>query len=308
MCNPRERDARDSEQTKGRATLPRSGAGDVDEVIADDGTRIAYDVWGRREGEPLLLLQGLGADSRGWALQRMALGRRFRCYGVDNRGVGQSERPPGPYDLEVMALDAVAVMDAEQLDRVHVMGASMGGVLAQIIAVRRPDRLRSLVLACTACRHHDWRRELFAEWAEAVAAGGMSALADDALRWLIGPRLRRRFGVWLNLLARIVLQSPPEPFVAQIEAILATPDDLRFALADVEVPTLVITGSQDLLTPIGDAEELAEMIPAARLYELRGAAHGLMVEAPNAFNRAILAFFDEISEPADVDRRPSNTP
>lgn len=292
---------------QGEATHPRSGAGDVDEVIAGDGTRIAYDVWGRREGEPLLLLQGLGADSRGWALQRMALGRRFRCYGVDNRGVGQSERPPGPYDLEVMALDAVAVLDAEQLDRVHVMGASMGGVLAQIIAVRRPDRLRSLVLACTACRHHDWRRELFAEWAEAVEAGGMSALADDALRWLIGPRLRRRFGVWLNLLARIVLQSPPEPFVAQIEAILATPDDLRFALADVEVPTLVITGSQDLLTPIGDAEELAEMIPAARLYELRGAAHGLMVEAPNAFNRAILAFFDEISEPADVDRRPSNT-
>jgi len=273
----------------------------VDEVIAGDGARIAYDVWGRRDGEPLLLLHGLGADSRGWALQRMALGRRFRCYAVDNRGVGQSDRPPGPYDLETMALDAVAVLDAEELERVHVMGASMGGILAQILAVRHSDRLRSLVLACTACRHHEWRRELLSEWAQAVQEGGMSALADDALRWLVGPRLRRRFGVWLNLLARLVLQSPPEPFVAQIEAILATPDELRFSLAQVAVPTLVITGSQDLLTPMGDAEELAEMIPNAALYELGGVAHGLMVEAPNAFNAAVLEFFDEISAPTDVD-------
>ena len=285
---------------RGRRRTGRRAPGDVDEVIAGDGTRIAYDVWGRRDGEPLVLLQGLGADSRGWALQRMALGRRFRCYGVDNRGVGQSDRPPGPYDLEEMALDALAVLDAEGLDRVHLMGASMGGVLAQILVVRRPDRVRSLVLACTACRHHEWRRELLAEWADAVREHGMSALADDALRWLIGPRLRRRFGVWLNLLARIVLSSPPEPFVAQIEAILAAPDELRFSLGDVEAPTLVITGSQDLLTPMGDAEELAEMIPTARLHELGGAAHGLMVEAPNAFNGAVLDFFDEISEPADA--------
>jgi len=264
-------------------------------VIAGDGTRIAYDVWGRRDGEPLLLIQGLGTDARGWALQRMALGRAFRCYALDNRGVGQSDRPPGPYDLEEMTRDAVAVLDAEGIERAHVIGASMGGVMGQILGVNHPDRVRSLVLACTACRHHPWRRELLAEWAEAVQEGGMSALAEDALRWLIGPRLRKRFGVWLNLLARIVLQSPPEPFVAQIEAILAAPDELRFELAKVHAPTLVITGSQDLLTPIGDAEELAEMIPGSRLFELRGAAHGLMVEAPNAFNRAILEFLTDVS-------------
>ena len=267
----------------------------VNEVVADDGTRIAYDAWGRRDGEPLLLIQGLGTDARGWALQRMAMGRRFRCYAIDNRGVGQSDRPPGPYDLEVMSEDVVAVLDAEGIDRAHVMGASMGGVLAQIVGVRAPERVRSLVLACTACRHHDWRIELLTEWAEAVRERGMSALADDALRWLVGPRLRRRFGVWLNLLARIMLQSPPEPFVAQIEAILAAPDELRFELEHVRAPTLVITGSQDLLTPMGDAEELAELIPGAELFELRGAAHGLMVEAPNAFNRAVLGFLDQRS-------------
>lgn len=265
----------------------------MDELITSDGVRIAYDAWGKRDGEPLLLIQGLGTDSRGWALQRMAFGRAYRCYSFDNRGVGQSDVPPGPYDLERMALDAVAVLDAEGIARAHVMGASMGGVIAQILTVRNPERVRSLVLACTACRHHPWRRELLEEWAEAVQANGMSALADDdGLRWLVGPRLRKRFGVWLNLLARIVLQAPPEPFVAQIRAILDMADDLRFELGNVRARTLVITGSQDLLTPMGDAEELAEMIPNSTLLELRGAAHGLMVEAPNAFNRAVLDWME----------------
>jgi 3-oxoadipate enol-lactonase len=268
----------------------------VPTITASDGVTIAYDVWGRRDGPPVLLIQGLGADARGWALQRMAFGRRYRCYAVDNRGVGQSGKPPGPYTLEQMANDAIAVLDAEGVDRANVVGASMGGVIAQILAVLHPDRVRSLVLACTACHHHPWRRELLAEWAEQVQQGGMGALSNDALRWLVGPRLRRRFGVWLNLLARIVLQSPPEPFVAQVQAILDAPDELRFELVHVQAPTLVITGSQDELTPIGDAEELAELIPHARLVELRGAAHGLMVEAPNAFNDAVLAFLDEATD------------
>ena len=120
------------------------------------------------------------------------------------------------------------------------------------------------------------------------------------MRWLVGPRLHRRFGLWLNLMARIVLGTTPENFVAQVEAILAVDDDLRFELEGVRAPTLVITGTQDLLTPLGDAEELHEMIPTSRLVELRGAAHALMVEAPNAFNRAVLEFLAEIVVPAPV--------
>lgn len=263
-------------------------------ITASDGAEIAYDVWGRRDGESLLLLQGLGADSRGWALQRMAFGRHFRCYAVDNRGTGRSAKPAGRYSLEQMAADALAVLDAEGVERAHVIGASMGGILAQIIAVRAPERTQSLILACTACRHHEWRRELLEEWAEEVQANGMGALSEDGLRWLVGPRLRRRFGVWINLLARIVLQSPPEPFVSQIHAILDMPDDLRFELKHITAPTLVITGSQDALTPVGDAEELVELIPHAELCVLRGAAHGLMVEAPNVFNDSVLEFLEDV--------------
>jgi 3-oxoadipate enol-lactonase len=267
-------------------------------VMTDShGVEIAYQVFGRGDGEPLLMLQGLGADSRGWALQRMAFGRRFRCIAVDNRGVGGSAGAPFPLSLEDMAFDALGVLDDLGLESAHVMGASMGGAIAQYLAVTEPTRVRSLVLACTACRHHEWRRELLAEWADAVQARGMAALATDGLQWLVGPRLRRRFGMWLNLMARILLQATPEAFAAQVEAILAAPDDVRFDLAGVLAPTLVITGSQDLLTPLGDAEELAELVPNSRLFELRGAAHALMVESPGAYNAAVLDFLAEITAP-----------
>ena len=266
-------------------------------TTAADGTTIAYHSFGRATGEPLLMIQGLGADSRGWALQRMAFGRRFRCLAVDNRGVGGSAGAPRPYSLEEMAHDAVAVLDAEGVESAHVMGASMGGAIAQFLAVEHSERVRSLVLACTACKHHDWRRELLREWADAVESRGMGALASDGLHWLVGPRLRKRFGSWLNVMARVLLQASPEAFVAQVHAILAAPDDVRFELARVQAPALVITGSQDLLTPLGDAEELSELIPNAQLFELRGAAHALMVEAPNAYNTAVLGFLAEVGAP-----------
>ena len=127
-----------------------------------------------------------------------------------------------------------------------------------------------------------------------VQVVGSCGTEDEALQWLVGPRLRRRFGVWLNLIARVVLQQPPEPFVAQVRAILDAPDSLRLELTSVRVPVLVITGSQDALTPVGDAEELAELIPHARLEVISGAAHGLMAEAPNGFNEAVLRFLGDV--------------
>lgn len=269
-------------------------------TTAADGTTIGYHTFGRTTGETLLMVQGLGANSRGWAFQRIAFGRHFRCIAVDNRGVGGSAGAPRPYSLEEMAHDAVAVLDAEGVESAHLMGASMGGAIAQFLAVTYPERVRSLVLACTACKHHDWRRELLQEWADAVEARGMGALASDGLYWLVGPRLRKRFGSWLNLMARVLLQASPEAFVAQVQAILDAPDDVRFELGKVQVPALVITGSQDLLTPLGDAEELHELIPSSKLVELRGAAHALMVEAPNAYNTAVLGFLAGVVAPTRI--------
>jgi 3-oxoadipate enol-lactonase len=264
------------------------------EIVSDDGTRIAYTTWGKRDGTPVVLVQGLGVDGRGWALQRGAFGRGHRCIAIDNRGTGHSDVPPGPYDLSVMAQDVVNVMDAVGVERAHIVGASMGGVITQIIGVLHADRVRSLTLACTACQHHEWRRELLAEWANTVNDHGMGALFPEGMRWLIGPRLQQRFGVFVNVLARVLVQTKPQAFVAQVDAILDATDELRFELPRIDVPTLVVTGSQDTLTPLGDAEELAELIPESRLYVLRGAAHGLMAEAPNAFNDVVLRFLAEV--------------
>ncbi len=262
---------------------------------APDGTRIHYEVAGNRRGEPVLLVQGLGTDLRGWAFQRLALGRRHRLYLVDNRGVGRSDAPAGPYDLEVMADDARAVLDAEGVEAAHVVGASMGGVIAQLLAVRSPERVRSLVLACTACSHQPWRRELLAGWSALATERGMAAVSAKALRWLIGPRHRRRFGVPLSVLAPLVLNASPAAFASQVAAILGQDDDAALALATISVPTLVVVGTQDVLTPMADAEELVERIPHAELVVLSGAAHGLMLDRAGELNAAVLEFLGSVT-------------
>jgi 3-oxoadipate enol-lactonase len=264
-------------------------------AAAPDGTRIHFEVSGSASAEPLLMIQGLGADARGWLLQRRALGRRFRVITFDNRGVGRSDKPDGPYDLEVMASDAVAVIEAAGVSSAHVMGASMGGVIAQILGVRHPARVRSLVLACTACRHEPWRVELLQDWADTALTKGMRTLGNRSLRWLVGSRMRRRLSLSANLLAPLVSSATPATFAAQVGAILSMDDSMRDELALIAVPTLVVVGSQDILTPMGDSEELAERIPGAELAVLAGAAHGVMVEQAGAFNRLVADFLDRAS-------------
>jgi 3-oxoadipate enol-lactonase len=272
----------------------------VPDIVAPDGTRIHHERFGRADGEPVLLLQGLGADRRGWIRQRRAVGERYRAIAVDNRGVGRSEAPPGPYDLRVMADDAVAVLDELGIESAHVVGVSMGGILSQIIAVEHPGRVRSLTLACTACRHHAWRRELLAEWGELAVTEGMKAVVDAASPWLIGPRARLRFWPVISVLAPMALQVSPAAFKAQIDAILALDDSLRFDLAGVEVPALVIVGSQDVLTPMGDSELLHELLPHSELQVVGGGSHGFTVEQAGAFNRAMRGFLDRVSAGVDV--------
>ncbi len=257
---------------------------------ASDGTGLHFDVMGRPGAEPLLMIQGLGADRSGWLLQRFPFAPYFRSLALDNRGAGRSDKPFSHYHLEEMADDAAAVLDAARVSSAHVMGASMGGAIAQIFALRHPDRVRSLVLSCTACRHHEWRRELLAEWAAIATERGMGELSRRAMRWLVGPRSLRRFWPALGALGPLAMRVPPHAFAAQVRAILETDDKLRYALPSLSVPTLVIVGNQDILTPRGDSEELAELIPGAELAVISGAAHGLMIEHATTFNRIVLDF------------------
>jgi pimeloyl-ACP methyl ester carboxylesterase len=252
-----------------------------------DGCRIHYEVTGRRSAPPVLMIQGLGADKHGWDLQRLVFSLRYQVIALDNRGAGRSDKPHGEYSIPQMADDAVAVLDELGIDRAHVVGASMGGAIAQVAAVRHPDRVRSLSLVCTACRNQPWREELLLSWAEAATTQGLGSMTKQAARWVIGPRSFRRMVPLLGWLGPLGLGRPRHAFAAQVAAILAADDSLADGLADIAVPTIVIVGNQDILTPRGDSEELAERIPTAELVVISGAAHGLMIEHASTFNRVL---------------------
>lgn len=262
-------------------------------TTTEDGTGIHSSEWGDEDGETVLFLHGLGTDNLGWIRQRRTFGERYHCVAVDNRGSGRSDKPPGPYDLGTLTGDAMAVLDDLDIERVHVVGASMGGIVAQIMAVTHPERVISLTLACTACTRHHWREEMFEEWVELIEQDGMREFAVRNLDWIFGPRSLRRLWPVAKLLGPMLLRAPEHAFLAQLGALLSIDDESAAEdLAHVTAPTLVVTGSQDLLTPIADAEELAARIPGSELVIIRGAAHGFMLENAGPFNVVVREFID----------------
>jgi pimeloyl-ACP methyl ester carboxylesterase len=259
-------------------------------VRASDGTRIHYQVTGMPGAPPILFIQGLGADKHGWDLQRLASGLRYRAIALDNRGAGRSDKPHGEYSLEQMADDAVTVLDHAGVDDAHIVGASMGGAISQILAVKHPERMRSLTLACTAGQHHPWREELLSSWRDAALERGIGSMGREAARWVIGPRSFRRLLPAMGWLGPLALGRPSHAFAAQCDAILNVDTSLADELGNITAPTLVVVGNQDILTPRGDSEELAERIPTAELAVISGAAHGLMIEHARSFNRVLFDF------------------
>ena len=259
-------------------------------VSATDGARIHYEVTGKNGKTPVLMIQGLGASKNAWNLQRIAMATRFRCISFDNRGAGRSDKPTEPFTLEQMADDALAVLDAAGIETAHVVGASMGGVISQIVAVKFPHRVRSLTLVCTACRNHPWRQELLQSWAKTAADKGMIEVGKEAAQWVMSPRSFRRLVPAFTWMGPLAALRPRHSFVSQIDAILNTREDLVDQLSTITAPTMVIVGNQDILTPRGDREEIAERIPNAELVVISGAAHGLMMEHSSTFNRILIEF------------------
>ena len=259
-------------------------------VSAKDGTRIHYEVTGRVGRTPVLMIQGLGASKNAWNLQRIAMATRFRIISFDNRGAGRSDKPTEPFTLEQMADDAIAVLDAAGIETAHVVGASMGGVISQIVAVKYPHRVRSLTLVCTACRNHPWRQELLQSWAKTAEEKGMIEVGKEAAQWVMSPRSFRRLVPAFTWMGPLAALRPRHSFVSQIHAILDTREDLVDQLSTITAPTMVIVGNQDILTPRGDSEEIAERIPNAELVVISGAAHGLMMEHSSTFNKILIEF------------------
>ncbi len=259
-------------------------------VRSSDGTRIHYAKTGRPGGPPVLFIQGLGAGKAGGILQRAATAPWYQAIALDNRGAGRSDKPHSAYSLEQMADDAIAVLDHAGVDTAHVVGASMGGAISQIIAVKYSERTRSITLACTAGANHPWREELISSWREEALANGIGAMSAEAVSWVIGPRSFRRFLPAMGWLGPLALGRPSHAFANQVDAILNADFSLTERLDEIDVPVMVLAGNQDILTPRGDSEELAARIPTAELVVISGAAHGFMFEHATTFNRVLLDF------------------
>lgn len=256
------------------------------------GFRMAYEV--RGTGFPLLLINGLGSDRGEWLCQVPAFAKRFRVIAFDNRGSGESGSPPGPYTTAEMADDAKALLTFLEVERAHVVGVSLGGMIAQEVALRHPERVERLVLACTAPGGDVSARplpETLAVFARAPG-GDREAELRRTIPFLYTDRLRRERPreVEAFIARRLSAPSSPEGYAAQLSAAVGHSAGDR--LKGIRSPTLVIAGTADLLVPPVNSERIAQRIPGAKLVLLPGAPHRLFAENAVEFNREVLGFLE----------------
>ncbi len=252
-----------------------------------DGVKIYWEEQG--SGPPLLLIMGLGYTLDMWNRALPALAERYRTIVFDNRGVGRSDVPPGPYSVQAMAADARAVMDAAGIDKAHVFGVSMGGMIAQEFALQYRERVKSLILGCTACGGPKAVPAAPGVFATLMARATMTP--EEAIRAMI-PFIydeatpRERIEEDLEIRRRTL--ASVEGYTAQVQAILGWQSYNR--LSQITAPTLVIHGESDKLVPPENGKVIAEMIPGAKLVLLPKASHIFVTDQTEASIESVLSF------------------
>jgi len=240
--------------------------------------------------QPLLLIMGLGATLEWWWRLIPILSSRFRTIVYDNRGVGRSDVPPGPYAIPAMAEDASAVMDAAGMASAHVFGASMGGMIAQELALRHPSRVRSLILGCTAC---GGRQSVPASKAVSAALSARSTMTREEAMWAMAPYIfdagTPRALVAEDIAVRLGATVSNDGYFAQLAGIRAWSGTYD-RLTGITMPTLVIHGETDELVPAENGRIIAKAIPGARLVMIPHASHIFFTDQFQASNDALLSF------------------
>ena len=254
---------------------------------------IGYDVHGER-GDWVLLVMGLGYARWGWAWQVEDLARDFRVIAFDNRGVGESDAPPGPYTVAQMAEDAAGLLVAIGVDRAHVMGASLGGCIAQELALSHAERVDRLVLACTT---FGGSRSLpMPEVSVRLMAEAPSLPEDVRLRRFVENAMSDAFVKEHPEVVDRILEHRREtaqsPEAWQAQAAAGAAFDASERVGNIRAETLVITGTDDRVVDPGNSTLLAEAIPAAELVQLPG-GHVFTIEQPERFNSLVRAFLQE---------------
>ena len=251
-----------------------------------------YEVVG--EGDPVLWLQGLGARRAAWTVQTVHFSRSYRCILLDNRDAGESSRAAGPYDTRTLAADALRVLDAAGVESAHVVGLSLGGAIAQELALAAPERVRSLALLATYGRLDARVRAVNGGWLQLYVRLGTVLFQRQAEPWIFSPAFFEQPSN-LRALRRYVESDPypqePEAFARQVAA--SDAHDTLNRLREIRARTLVVHGEQDILVPPHLGRQLAEGIPGAR-WELRpGIAHSVNLEGQRPFNQLLEAFLRE---------------
>jgi len=246
------------------------------------------------EGPWLLFIGGLGGTTGSWYGQAPYFAKRYRTVAFDNRGAGLSGKPPGPYRMEDFSRDTVRLLDHLKIRDAFVVGLSMGGMIAQQLALDAPGRVRALALGCTHCggpertgpskevldvllrndhltQEQIFRKNLPLFFSEAFRQARPDILEEYRREYLSRP------------------PQPPEAFDAQLEAIRDF--DCCHRLGEIRAPALIVTGTEDVLIPRCNSRLLARRIPGSRLVEIPGAGHSLHVECRDRFNLLVDDFF-----------------
>jgi len=256
--------------------------------VENEGAKIYWDEQG--SGEPLLLIMGLSYPSYMWHRTRPVLAKRFRTIAFDNRGVGQSDVPAGVYPIVLMASDAAAVLDAAGIQSAHVFGVSMGGMIAQELALQYPERVRSLILGCTAAGGpHAVQAEPAA--LEVLMRQGMTPEeAKEAIIPFIYDADTPRERIDEDMAIRMKWYPTPQGYTSQLQGIIGWEAYSR--IAEIKAPTLVLHGETDRLIPVANGRLIAERIPDAKLVLIPRASHIFETDQPDVAIHSILEYLD----------------
>ena len=251
------------------------------------GTTLYYRFDGPEHGPVVMLSNSLASSFAMWDLQVHALIEAgYRVLRYDSRGHGRSAVPEGPYSIDLLAGDAVGLMDALELEKVHFCGLSMGGMVGQVLGVRHGDRLISLMLCDTSA--HIAPREIWDERIELVRTNGMGAVAGGTIdRWFTKAG-QERLPTEVEKVRQMILNTPADGFCACCAAIRDM--DQRESIRTISTRSLVVVGEHDPGTPVSASELIHDRIASSDLRVIPDAAHFVNVEQTSIFNDTILAF------------------
>jgi len=260
------------------------------------GRKLYHEVHGEAPGAPLVLVMGMGGSCRGWLpLQVPEFQKSRRTILFDHRGVGGSDDPGGPFSTADLAADLAGLLDALRIEQADVLGAFMGGMVAQELALARPERVDRLVLVGTWARADAKRRLLLQHWRDLARANApLEVLIRERLLWTLQDETLEQQDLIDAMVSFLTRDDPAftaDVFARQCDACLA--HDAVDRLRRLRQRTLVLVGRHDALAPPKFARELADEIPDAHLVTIQNGGHVVMVEAVERFNRVVLQFLDE---------------